>query len=85
MLGSSGEGQLPAVCPASVQDHTTASDEVRSRRHPLKHPVGRLPHELRRYFGSFSYEGQSWRKEEAKARRRRLQPARYGSAMDQRG
>jgi hypothetical protein len=28
----------------------------------LKRPVGRLPHELRRYFASFSYQAQSWRK-----------------------
>ena len=28
----------------------------------LKRPVGRPPHELRRYFASFSYQAQSWRK-----------------------
>jgi Transposase DDE domain group 1 len=30
--------------------------------HLLKRPVGRPPHELRRYFASFSYQAQSWRK-----------------------
>ena len=28
----------------------------------LKRPVGRPPHELRRYFASFSYQAQSWQK-----------------------
>ena len=28
----------------------------------LKRPGGRPPHELRRYFTSFSYQAQSWRK-----------------------
>jgi hypothetical protein len=28
----------------------------------LKRPVGRPPHELRRYFASFSYQAQSWGK-----------------------
>jgi Transposase DDE domain group 1 len=28
----------------------------------LKRPVGRPPHELRRYFASFSYQAQSWSK-----------------------
>jgi len=28
----------------------------------LKHPVGRPAHDLRRYFASFSYQAQSWRK-----------------------
>jgi hypothetical protein len=28
----------------------------------LKRPIGRPPHELRRYFASFSYQAQSWRK-----------------------
>src|SRR5215472_4416787 len=28
----------------------------------LKRPVGRPPHELRRYFASFCYQAQSWRK-----------------------
>jgi hypothetical protein len=28
----------------------------------LKRPVGRPPHELRRYFASFSYQAQSWKK-----------------------
>jgi hypothetical protein len=30
--------------------------------HLLKRPVGRPPHEVRRYFASFSYEAQSWKK-----------------------
>jgi len=30
--------------------------------HLLKRPVGRPPHDLRRYFASFSYQAQSWRK-----------------------
>jgi Transposase DDE domain group 1 len=28
----------------------------------LKRPVGRSPHEVRRYYASFSYQAQSWRK-----------------------
>ena len=28
----------------------------------LKRPVGRPPHEVRRYFASFSYQAQSWKK-----------------------
>jgi hypothetical protein len=28
----------------------------------LKRPVGRPPHEVRRYFASFSYQAQSWNK-----------------------
>jgi len=28
----------------------------------LKRPVGRPPHEMRRYFASFSYQAQSWKK-----------------------
>jgi hypothetical protein len=28
----------------------------------LKRPVGRPPHEMRRYYASFSYEAQSWKK-----------------------
>jgi hypothetical protein len=28
----------------------------------LRRPIGRPPHELRRYFASFSYQAQSWRK-----------------------
>jgi Transposase DDE domain group 1 len=28
----------------------------------LKRPVGRTPHEVRRYFASFSYQAQSWNK-----------------------
>ena len=28
----------------------------------LKHPVGRPPHEVRRFFASFSYRAQSWNK-----------------------
>jgi hypothetical protein len=28
----------------------------------LKRPVGRPPHEVRRYFGSFAYQAQSWNK-----------------------
>jgi hypothetical protein len=28
----------------------------------LKRPVGRPAHDLRRYFASFSYQAQSWRK-----------------------
>src|SRR4029077_12114254 len=31
-------------------------------RHPLKRPSGRPPHEVRRYFASFSYQAQSWKK-----------------------
>jgi hypothetical protein len=46
----------------------------------LKRPVGRPAHELRRYFASFSYQAQSWRKpkrvvakvESRSARRARL-------------
>jgi hypothetical protein len=30
--------------------------------HLLKRPVGRPPHEVRRYFASFSYQAQSWKK-----------------------
>ena len=30
--------------------------------HLLTRPVGRPPHELRRYFASFGYQAQSWRK-----------------------
>jgi hypothetical protein len=30
--------------------------------HLLKRPVGRPPHEVRRYFASFSYQAQSWNK-----------------------
>jgi hypothetical protein len=30
--------------------------------YPLKRPVGRPPHELRRYYASFSYQVQSWNK-----------------------
>ena len=30
--------------------------------HLLKRPVGRPPHELRRYYASFSYQAQSWKK-----------------------
>jgi hypothetical protein len=30
--------------------------------HLLKRPVGRPPHEVRRYFASFTYRAQSWRK-----------------------
>jgi len=75
----------------------------------LKRPVGRPPHEVRRYYASFSYRAQSWNKPPrvvakvewhlgelyprrlhrdqpaavGRARRRLLQPARYGGAMDQ--
>ena len=28
----------------------------------LKRPVGRPPHEVRRYYASFSYQAQSWNK-----------------------
>jgi hypothetical protein len=28
----------------------------------LKRPVGRLPHEVRRYYASFTYQAQSWNK-----------------------
>jgi hypothetical protein len=30
--------------------------------HLLKRPVGRPPHEVRRYYASFSYQAQSWKK-----------------------
>ena len=30
--------------------------------HLLKRPVGRAPHEVRRYFASFGYQAQSWKK-----------------------
>jgi hypothetical protein len=30
--------------------------------HLLKRPIGRPPHEVRRYFASFSYQAQSWKK-----------------------
>jgi hypothetical protein len=30
--------------------------------HLLKRPIGRPPHEARRYFASFSYQAQSWKK-----------------------
>src|SRR5438094_9321393 len=30
--------------------------------HLLKRPVGRPPHEVRRYFASFGYQAQSWKK-----------------------
>ena len=30
--------------------------------HLLKRPVGRPPHEVRRYYASFSYQAQSWNK-----------------------
>jgi hypothetical protein len=30
--------------------------------YPLKRPVGRPPHEVRRYFASFGYQAQSWTK-----------------------
>ena len=30
--------------------------------HLLKRPVGRPPHEVRRYYARFSYQAQSWRK-----------------------
>jgi hypothetical protein len=30
--------------------------------YPLKRPVGRPPHEVRRYYASFSYQAQSWNK-----------------------
>ena len=78
--------------------------------HLLKRPVGRAPHEVRRYFASFGYQAQSWKKSRrvvakvewhpgralsarrlhrdqpgaaGRARRRLLQPARHGGAMDQ--
>ena len=28
----------------------------------LKRPVGRPPHEVRRYYASFSYQAQNWKK-----------------------
>jgi len=31
-------------------------------RHLLKRPVGRPPHEVRRYYASLSYQAQSWKK-----------------------
>ena len=30
--------------------------------HLLKRPIGRPPHEVRRYFAGFSYQAQSWKK-----------------------
>src|SRR3984893_1995626 len=30
--------------------------------YPLKRPVGRPPHEVRRYYASFSYQAQNWKK-----------------------
>ena len=75
--------------------------------HLLKRPVGRPPLEVRRYYASFRYQAQSWKKPRRvvasrralpacrvhrdqsdaaiRARRRLLQPARYGGTMDQRG
>jgi hypothetical protein len=85
----------------------------------LRRPVGRPPHEVRRYYASFAYQAQSWSKPRrvvakslpsrrrgsngsgralsarrlhhhqpgaaSRARRRLLQPARHGRAVDQRG
>ncbi len=43
----------------------------------LKRPVGRPPHELRRYFASFSYQAQSWSKPRRVAARSSGTPASF--------
>jgi hypothetical protein len=45
-----------------TQTGKLVNDAFRQLRDGRSRPVGRPPHELRRYFASFSYHAQSWRK-----------------------
>jgi len=55
---SAVEAEGDGLCdPAAGQQHLAEQDGYLPKR-----PVGRPPHELRRYFASFSYQAQSWKK-----------------------
>ena len=55
---SAVEAEGDGLCdPAAGQQHLAEQDGYLPKR-----PVGRPPHELRRYFASFSYQAQSWSK-----------------------